>query len=207
MNPFNDVVCLRTSKILKIDQASRRIEKIIRKRKYRSSPNCWSYPGLVHEIYKVDSECWHEIWKQVLVHFWKKCRCEWFLSLRTVRPYIPIINLEILDCVFKDLYLLQGTGQWRCRSLIMIHLNDYPLRKYLYTALAVTSQLYGESQRPLLSQIYLENTKNQIFLYPYCIPLRTNNIDHLNIYIKDKNGEDPAFFTGESTVTLIFQQM
>lgn len=67
--------------------------------------------------------------------------------------------------------------------------------------------IVGESQTPLLRRIYLENTKNQIFLYPYRIPLRTNNIDHLHIYIKDKNGEDPSFLSGESTVTLVFRQM
>ena len=53
--------------------------------------------------------------------------------------------------------------------------------------------IIGECQGPLLRRIYLINSKNQIFLRTYRIPLRINDLTDLHIYIKDKNGEESSF--------------
>lgn len=66
--------------------------------------------------------------------------------------------------------------------------------------------IIGECQGPLLRRIYLIDSKNQIFSRPYRIPLRINDLTDLHIYIKDKNGGDASFLTGDSTVTLVFRQ-
>lgn len=68
--------------------------------------------------------------------------------------------------------------------------------------------IIGERQGPLLRRIYLmTNSKNQIFLRPYRILLRTNDLTDLHIYIKDQNAGDASFLAGETTVTLVFRQM
>lgn len=66
--------------------------------------------------------------------------------------------------------------------------------------------IIGECQGPLLRRIYLIDSKNQIFLRLYRKPLRINDLTDLHIYIKDKNGGDASFLTGESAVTLVFRQ-
>lgn len=66
--------------------------------------------------------------------------------------------------------------------------------------------IIGECQGPLLRRIYLIDSKNQIFSRPYRIPLRINDLTDLHIYIKDKNGGNASFLTGDSTVTLVFRQ-
>lgn len=67
--------------------------------------------------------------------------------------------------------------------------------------------IIGERQGPLLRHMYLTNAENNIFLRPYRIPLRINDLTDLHLYIKDRNHGDASFLTGESTVTLVFRQM
>jgi hypothetical protein len=67
--------------------------------------------------------------------------------------------------------------------------------------------IIGERQGPLLRHMYLNDTRNHIFLRPYRIPLRINDLTDLHIYIKDGNARDASFLTGESTVTLVFRQL
>lgn len=67
--------------------------------------------------------------------------------------------------------------------------------------------IVGERQVPLLRRVYLEDTRNIIFLRPYRVPLRINELTELHVFIKDKNDRDASFLVGESTLTLVFRRM
>lgn len=64
----------------------------------------------------------------------------------------------------------------------------------------------GERQKPLLRRIVLENDKNLVFLRPYRVPLRINDLGVIHLYIRDVNDDEPSFLNGESTVTLVLRR-
>jgi hypothetical protein len=66
--------------------------------------------------------------------------------------------------------------------------------------------IVGEHQKPLLRRIVLEDRKNVIFLRPYRVPLRTNDLDTIHLYIRDGNDVEPSFLVGTSTVTLVLRR-
>jgi hypothetical protein len=66
--------------------------------------------------------------------------------------------------------------------------------------------IVGEHQKPLLRRIVLEDRKNVLFLRPYRVPLRTNDLGTIHLYIRDDNGAEPSFLVGTSTVTLVLRR-
>lgn len=100
------------------------------------------------------------------------------------------------------------TGEWTVELTEFCNNNIRGLPKKIFVYCSICEDtIIGERQGPLLRQIYLTDSKNQIFLRPYRIPLRSNDLTDMHIYIKDNNTGDASFLTGDSTVTLVFRQM
>lgn len=66
--------------------------------------------------------------------------------------------------------------------------------------------LWRHHHRGMSRTSFWSTLKIRFFFRPYRIPLRIKDLTDLHIYIKDKNGGDASFLTGESTVTLVFRQ-
>ena len=66
--------------------------------------------------------------------------------------------------------------------------------------------IVGDRQKPLLRRIVVEDNGNVIFLRPYRIPLRTNDLGNLHLYIRDGGDAEPSFLAGQSTVTLVLRR-
>lgn len=101
------------------------------------------------------------------------------------------------------------TGEWTVELTEFCNNNNIrglPKEIFVYCSICEDT-IIGERQGPLLRRIYLTDSKNQIFLRPYRIPLRSNDLTDMHIYIKDNNTGDASFLTGDSTVTLVFRQM
>ena len=77
---------------------------------------------------------------------------------------------------------------------------------YVYCSVCDDS-VVGERQKPLLRRVVLENEGNVIFLRPYRVPLRVNDLRDVHVYKRDKNDRNVSFLTGESTVTLVFRRL
>lgn len=100
------------------------------------------------------------------------------------------------------------TGEWTVELTEFCNNNIRGLPKEIFVYCSICEDtIIGERQGPLLRRIYLTDSKNQIFLRPYRIPLRSNDLTDMHIYIKDNNTGYASFLTGDSTVTLVFRQM
>lgn len=66
--------------------------------------------------------------------------------------------------------------------------------------------IVGERHKPLLRCIVLENNENVIFLRPYRVPLRTNDLGTIHLYIRDGNDAEPSFLVAQSTVTVVLRR-
>jgi len=75
---------------------------------------------------------------------------------------------------------------------------------YIYTSICYPSHV-GESKEPLLRRICLRGSKKQRhFNFPqnYYIPLKVQNFQTLDLYIKTSNGDSASFISEPVTVTL-----
>lgn len=66
--------------------------------------------------------------------------------------------------------------------------------------------IVGDRQKPLLRRIVVENDANVIFLRPYRVPLRTNDLGAIHLYIRDGNDAEPSFLVGQFTVTVVLRR-
>jgi hypothetical protein len=97
------------------------------------------------------------------------------------------------------------TGDWTVELTEFRNSNVQPASDkgiFVYCSVCDGS-IVGERQKPLLRRIVLENESNVIFMRPYRVPLRINDLRDVHVYIRDKNDGDVSFLTGEWTVTLV----
>jgi hypothetical protein len=75
---------------------------------------------------------------------------------------------------------------------------------YIYSSICHPSHV-GESKEPLLRRICLRGTKKERhFTFPqnYYIPIKVQDFQTLDVYIKESNGQTASFISGPVTVTL-----
>ena len=75
---------------------------------------------------------------------------------------------------------------------------------YVYSNICHSSHV-GERKEPLLRCICLRgNKRDRLFVFPQCryIPLKLEDLQIVDIYIQDADGNPASFITGPVTVTL-----
>lgn len=90
-------------------------------------------------------------------------------------------------------------------SILRVESTKFQNEIYVYCSLCDDS-IVGDQLLPLLRRVYIEKTGNAIFLRPYRIPLRFNDLRDVHVYIKDSQGRDASFLAEELTVTLVLRR-
>lgn len=101
------------------------------------------------------------------------------------------------------------TGEWTVELTEFCNTNikSTPDKEMFVYCSACDDSFVGERQKPLLRRLVLENNQNVIFLRPYRVPLRINDLRDIHVYIRDKNDNNVSLLIGESTVTLVFRRL
>lgn len=102
---------------------------------------------------------------------------------------------------------LSFSGNWTVSLLEFTYLGAKPSEPELYVYCNLCDNtIVGEREVPLLRRIYVANSINHIFEYPYEVPLKTVAFQDIQIYINDFKQELASFLSGEVTVTLQLKQ-
>ncbi|KAJ8300877.1 hypothetical protein KUTeg_022396, partial [Tegillarca granosa] len=97
---------------------------------------------------------------------------------------------------------LSFSGNWTVSLLEFTYLGAKPAEPELYVYCNLCDNtIVGEREVPLLRRIYVANSINHIFEYPYEAPLKTVAFQDIQIYINDSKQELASFLSGEVTVT------
>lgn len=101
------------------------------------------------------------------------------------------------------------TGDWTVELTEFCNTNikSTPDKEIFVYCSACDDSFVEERQKPLLRRLVLENNQNVIFLRPYRVPLRINDLRDIHVYIRDKNDNNVSLLIGESTVTLVFRRL